>query len=142
MDTSSPLAAIPARHTGEGRTPGTRRSLSGVIDAQPAPRSRLGFRDGDRGTHASRTMMLAELRALFDACPPTATSEAYRAAIIEENILGRGTGEARRVTAQKLRELYGLGSTCPPGGSSRSSRPPSASASLRGLNTQRVVDGR
>ena len=29
-------------------------------------RSQLGFRDGDRGTHTSRTIMSAELRLLLD----------------------------------------------------------------------------
>jgi len=32
-------------------------------------RSRLGFRDGDRGTHSSRTLMLRELELLLDATP-------------------------------------------------------------------------
>jgi len=86
------------------------------LTAERAPlalRSRLGFRDGDRGTHASRTIMLAELHALLDACSETATREEYRAAIVEENVLGRRTHQARRVTAQKLSELYGLDPSLP-----------------------------
>lgn len=80
-------------------------------------RNQLGFRDGDRGTHSSRTMMLAELRRLLNAVPihskysleKTAPSKAdYRNEIVHENVLGKPTQSARSSSAQKLVELYGL----------------------------------
>lgn len=107
------ILAGPPPHAGEHRIHDGQVRMRRVISAQATRRSRLGFRDGERGTHASRTMMLAELRILLDACPATATWDAYRAAIVEENVLGRRTGEARRVTAQKLHELYGLDPSFP-----------------------------
>lgn len=76
-------------------------------------RRRLGFRDGRRGTHASRSIMLEDLRALFAECPSTASTAEYVAAIVQGNILGRRTVESRRVTSQKLRELYGLDPALP-----------------------------
>lgn len=79
------------------------------MDGQdPVVRSRLGFRDGDVGTHSTRTIMLAELRLLFDTLPISATREDYSRAITEDNILGKQTGSTRRLAAQRLRELYGL----------------------------------
>jgi hypothetical protein len=84
------------------------RSAGRRVFDREATRVRVGFRDGNRGTHASRTIMLVDLGALFDVCPETASRKQYRAAIVEENVLGRRTHESRRVTAQKLSELYGL----------------------------------
>ena len=68
----------------------------------------LGFRFGDKGTHTSRTMMLAELTALLDARTGRATREEYRKAILEENVFGKRTAATRRLTAQRLNELYAL----------------------------------
>lgn len=71
-------------------------------------RSRLGFRDGERGTHTSRTIMTAELRLIFEAFPADATREDYRRAVIEDNVLGKRTGATRKLSFQRLSELYGL----------------------------------
>lgn len=81
----------------------------------PAPDrlSRAGFRHGDKGTHTSRTMMLRELSDLLDALPPTAERDDYSAAIIEENVLGKQTAATRRLTNQRLGELYGLDTQIP-----------------------------
>jgi hypothetical protein len=68
----------------------------------------FGFRDGDRGTHTSRTIMLAELRHLLSAKPATTSKEGYWNSIIAENVLGKRTGSTRRLSAQRLSELYGL----------------------------------
>jgi hypothetical protein len=68
----------------------------------------FGFRNGDRGTHTSRTIMLAELRILLEMHPATATKAEYWASITEGNILGKKTGSTRRLSAQRLSELYGL----------------------------------
>jgi hypothetical protein len=69
---------------------------------------RAGFRFGDRGTHTSRTMMLAELRDLLQALPPGTDRDAYQAAIVSDNVLGKATEATRRLTGQRLGELFGL----------------------------------
>jgi len=68
----------------------------------------LGFRFGDKGTHTSRTMMLAELSALLAATPPSATRLEYAAVIIEENALAKPTLSTRKLSNQRLGELYSL----------------------------------
>jgi len=69
---------------------------------------KFGFRDGNRGTHTSRTMMLAELRSLLLSLPASTAKSDYWTAIIEENILGKKTTATRRLSAQRLSELYAL----------------------------------
>ena len=70
--------------------------------------SRAGFRFGNKGTHTSRTMMVAELTELLAAMAPEADRPAYAAAIIDDNLLGKQTTATRRLTNQRLGELYGL----------------------------------
>ena len=70
--------------------------------------SKAGFRFGNKGTHTSRTMMLAELTDLMAAVPADADRSVYTAAIIKENVLGKQTTATRRLTNQRLGELYGL----------------------------------
>ena len=72
-----------------------------------------GFRFGDKGTHTSRTMMLVELTDLLAALPATATREDYAEAIVEDNILGKQTASTRRLSNQRLGELYGLSQSIP-----------------------------
>lgn len=67
-----------------------------------------GFHTGDKGTHTSRTMMLAELTAALDAVPPSATRADYAEAIIEGNCLHKSTSANRRLSNQRLGELYAL----------------------------------
>ena len=67
-----------------------------------------GLRFGDKGTHTSRTIMLAELRDTLAVVPASADREAYAAAVVEDNILGKNTASTRRLTNQRLGELYGL----------------------------------
>lgn len=69
---------------------------------------RAGLRFGDKGTHTSRTLMLAELTDLLAAVPAAAKREEYAAAIINDNVLGKLTTSTRRLTNQRLGELYGL----------------------------------
>lgn len=52
--------------------------------------------------------MLADLRQLLAATSSGAAYEDYRIAIIEENVLGKGTASTRLWSWKKLRELYGL----------------------------------
>lgn len=68
----------------------------------------FGFRSGERGTHASRSIMLADLAQLLAATPASATREDYRGAILDENVLGKATASTRFWSWKKLRELYGL----------------------------------
>lgn len=69
---------------------------------------RLGFRFGDKGTHTSRTMMLDELTAVLAVTQAAAGRKDYAAAIIEENALAKPTLSTRRLSNQRLGELYGL----------------------------------
>jgi len=67
-----------------------------------------GFRDGNQGTHTSRTVMIDDLRRLLAATPATAVRADYRRLIVEENILGKRTIATRKLSATRLGEIYGL----------------------------------
>ena len=69
---------------------------------------KAGFRFGDKGTHTSRTIMLAELDDLLSVVPVDGDRGEYAAAIVEDNVLGKQTTATRRLTNQRLGELYGL----------------------------------
>lgn len=84
----------------------------GALD-QTESLSRVGFRFGSKGTHTSRTMMLAELSELLKAMPGAADRRTYEAAIVNDNVLGKATSASRRLTSQRLAELYGLDSRLP-----------------------------
>lgn len=72
-----------------------------------------GFRFGAKGTHTSRTMMFAELSAVFAAVGENASREDFAAAIIEGNCLGKATTATRRLSSQRLSELYALDPAVP-----------------------------
>jgi hypothetical protein len=67
-----------------------------------------GFRWGEKGTHTSRTIMLKELRAVLANCRSDATRDDYVAAIHEDNCLGKRTAATRKLSSQRLSELYAL----------------------------------
>lgn len=67
-----------------------------------------GFRWGRKGTHTSRTIMLAELEALLAKCRPEAGRGEYRSAILEDNCLSKRTAATRKLSSQRLSELYAL----------------------------------
>ena len=67
-----------------------------------------GFRTGDRGTHTSRTIMLSELSSLLDAAPGEVTREDYVNAVLNHNCLRKRTVANRKLSLQRLTELYGL----------------------------------
>ena len=67
-----------------------------------------GFRSGDRGAHTSRTMMLDELSLLLCAVPDAISREDYAMAAMMENCLGKKTAANRRISLQRLTELYAL----------------------------------
>lgn len=58
-------------------------------------------------------MMLAELRLVLESVPAGAPRAAYRSAIVEENALGKRTSSTRKLSAQRLSELYGLDPSIP-----------------------------
>jgi hypothetical protein len=68
----------------------------------------LGFRVAESGPHTSKTLMLQELEALLAAVSADASAKAYRAAIVEENVLGKRTLSTRKETATRLTALHGL----------------------------------
>ena len=74
---------------------------------------KAGFRFGDKGMHTSRTMMLAELTDLLSAAPASSNRDEYRSAVVEHNALGKATTASRRLTNQRLGELYGLDPAAP-----------------------------
>jgi hypothetical protein len=68
----------------------------------------LGLKFGDKGTHTSRTIMVEELTGLLAACPMDAKRDEYARAATEENCMGKHTVATRRLTLQRLSELYGF----------------------------------
>ncbi len=73
----------------------------------------IGFRFGAKGTHTSRTMMLEELSHVLAATGPDARRLDYAAAIIDGNCLSKPTASTRRLSNQRLGELYGLDPAIP-----------------------------
>lgn len=67
-----------------------------------------GFRSGERGAHTSRTMMLDELSLLLCTVPDAVSREDYAVAVRMENCLGKKTVANRRISFQRLTELYAL----------------------------------
>ncbi|MDB4453809.1 hypothetical protein N9188_00030 [bacterium] len=75
--------------------------------------TQAGMRFGDRGTHTSRTIMLAELSALLGRPDQALSRPSLSKAVIEGNVLEKRTESTRRNTFSRLSELYGLDSTLP-----------------------------
>ena len=67
-----------------------------------------GFKYGKSGAHAARSMMIKELRLLFEATDITASYQDYEQAIINQNVLQKTTENSRKITLRHLRDLYGL----------------------------------
>jgi len=67
-----------------------------------------GFRWGQKGTHTSRTIMLDELRLLLASCRRDAARHEYLSAIHDDNCLGKRTAATRKLSSQRLSELYAL----------------------------------
>lgn len=65
------------------------------------------------GAHTSRTMMLAELRQLLVSSPSDSKRGEYRAAVRDENALGKTSSSSRQRSFRYLRELYGLDPSIP-----------------------------
>lgn len=69
---------------------------------------KAGFRFGEKGTHSSRTLMLTELSAVLAVVPRAGDRSAYASAVVEENVLEKPTASTRRLSHQRLSELYAL----------------------------------
>jgi hypothetical protein len=82
-------------------------------NARLEPALQAGFRFGAKGTHTSRTIMLAELLTLFQTAGRDSDRAEYSATIIGDNCLAKRTMATRRLTAQRLSELYGLDPSIP-----------------------------
>ena len=91
----------------------TTRELRPQTECDEARLGDAGFRWGQKGTHTSRTIMLDELRAVLANCRPDATRDDYLAAIHEDNCLGKRTAATRKLSSQRLSELYALDQEVP-----------------------------
>ena len=85
-------------------------SATGLLPApiQAKHEREFGFRFGERGTHTSRTFMFSELQQALETITAGATRDQYATAIVEENVTGKRTLSTRKLTNQRLGELYGL----------------------------------
>lgn len=68
----------------------------------------LGFKTTAGGAHSSRTIMLAELGLLLDACPEDAVQADYRQAVVDLNCLAKRSTSTRALTWGHLVDLYGV----------------------------------
>lgn len=69
----------------------------------------FGFRHGHGSTHTARTMMLNEIKSLFEFVPSSALSrDDFVKAIEEKNCLGKRSYRTRLLTRRHLEELYAL----------------------------------
>jgi hypothetical protein len=75
--------------------------------------NRIGFRIGDIGTHTSRTISVEDIAELFKQCAPSASSDEYEEAVVSQNCLAKRTTSTRKLTLQRLTELYGLNQKLP-----------------------------
>ena len=73
----------------------------------------FGFKFSSGGAHLSRTMMLRELASVFVNVPQGSSTDDYRAAILQKNVLGKTTDSTRRESLRRLREPS---PACSPGG--------------------------
>ena len=78
-----------------------------------SPNAGQGFILGTLRTTASHTIGVPHLVELLREVPSDAPAEQYRAAIVDENVLGRPTQTGRKRSYRHLRELYFLDPTRP-----------------------------
>lgn len=106
---SPPRAALTARCM-----PARRSAPKPPRTTEPhAALAALGFRVAASGPHTSKTLILQELETLLAAVPADAPAKFYRAAIVEENVLGKGTLSIRKETGPRLTGLHGFDPTKP-----------------------------
>lgn len=90
------------------KTSHTIRLKLSALGELPASALHAGFKVGAKGAHSSRTLMLDDLTAVLAATSVDAKRSDYVAAITESNCLGKPTASTRRLSAQRLSELYAL----------------------------------
>ena len=71
-----------------------------MIGQEIAPSDRSG------GATTSHTVMIPALTTLLNAIDHQADSAVYERAVLEQNVLGKGTAGSRKRTLRHLRELY------------------------------------
>ena len=74
----------------------------------PQEAAKFGYIVDGFGAHSGRTIMLSDVTLLLNACPQMATNDEYRQAIIEDNVLLKKSGAARKEAFQRIQRLYGL----------------------------------
>lgn len=74
----------------------------------PPEAESAGFKTGAKGAHSSRTLMAADLATVLTATAPSGRRLAYAKVVIEDNCLGKPTASTRKLSLQRLSELYGL----------------------------------
>jgi hypothetical protein len=60
------------------------------------------------GPSTSQTIMVSSLQRLLSLLPPDAPPEAYRSAVMEDNVLGKTTTSGREWAFRQLRRFYAL----------------------------------
>lgn len=80
----------------------------GIAGLPPNLASFWGFHSGEGGAHSSRTLMLEELSLLLGAVAEGTSRQDYAQAIVAGNCLAKRTAANRRISLQRLTELYGL----------------------------------
>src|SRR5215207_1198030 len=68
----------------------------------------FGLKFSSGGAHISRTLMVAELRAVLSNVPRGSSAADYREAIVQRNVLGKTTDSTQKESLRRLRELYAL----------------------------------
>jgi hypothetical protein len=76
--------------------------------AMPSEAEVTGCKAGAKGTHSSRTLMAADLASVLSTVASPGRRSDYAAAVIESNCLGKATTSTRKLSLQRLSELYGL----------------------------------
>ncbi len=69
---------------------------------------KFGYKFGQSGAHSARSMMLAELRSLFQTASIEASREQLQIDICNHNLLNKPTVKSRKLTYRHLVDLYGL----------------------------------
>jgi hypothetical protein len=77
---------------------------------QAQPNGGLGFRNGPRGTHSSRTIMLEELSLLVGG---NGLNGEIKKHVLEDNVLAKSSLSGRSLTLQRLKELYSFDPKAP-----------------------------
>jgi hypothetical protein len=73
-----------------------------MVADEIAPRTRPG------GANSSHTILLPALSRVLGSVDRRADADAYERAVVEDNVLGKGTAASRRRTLRYLKELYVL----------------------------------